>query len=166
MSRPLQWSVYKGMGGKFGAFQFQASPPRPENPSQPDDNKMRAGAVFVEAAPTIGKNTYDWDNKILFALGVNDIGKILAHYTMTRQAASDTKPLQIYHDPDAGTAKANSRPKKLTFGRLTNLGSFSLSLSQKRGEDVSNIYIPLGADEAYTLFNLLTHAQAIVLGWN
>ncbi|MHA2069740.1 MAG: hypothetical protein ACXABY_35705 [Candidatus Thorarchaeota archaeon] len=59
--RPLTYKIYKGMGGKQGCFQFSLS-------SAYSGKRKDEGAVFIEAAPTIGPNEYDWDNKTIFAL--------------------------------------------------------------------------------------------------
>ena len=73
MKNPLQYSIYKGTGGKWGAIQFNLQPPHYYNGKQKDfvgteaiaegrrlneGWKIREGAIFMEAAPARDKNVY------------------------------------------------------------------------------------------------------------
>lgn len=100
--RPLSFSIYKGITGKWGAAQFLLQEPHLTCASckekvffgpEADDShyqkrvkcekcgkdlKVREGAVFLDVAPTTAPNVYDWkDQKIIFALSVKDIGQLL-----------------------------------------------------------------------------------------
>jgi hypothetical protein len=147
--RPITYKIYKGMGGNQGCFQFSLS--------LAYSGKRDEGAVFIEAAPTVGKNKYDWDNKIIFALSANDIGVILTGF---RQGKFD-----IYHDPDAQTNRRNTRGKRLSLESGQQAGTFFLRLTEKAGEDTKKVNISLQAHEARILLNLLERALPKVLGW-
>lgn len=149
IKRPLTYKIYKGMGGEFGCFQFNLTPAY-------TSRKKDEGAVFIEAAPAIGKNQYDWDNKIIFALGANDIGTFL---TGLKQGK-----FELFHDPDAQTERRGSRAKKLTLSSGNN-GTFFLSLQEKQGDARKQTNIPLQPHEARILNNLLEFALPRVLGW-
>ena len=148
--RSLTYRIYKGMGGKQGCFQFSLTPAY-------KGNRKDEGAVFIEAAPTIGKNEYDWKNKVIFALSANDIGAVLTGF---RQGKFD-----IYHDPDAQTGKQNTRGKRLSLESGEIPGTFYLRLTQKTGENTKKINISLQPHEARILLNLLERALPRVLGW-
>ena len=67
-----QWQIYK----KSGALQLNMSGPQYERTDSGYEKITRHGAVFIEIAK--GSNfTIDWATKVLFAIGPNDIGKIL-----------------------------------------------------------------------------------------
>jgi hypothetical protein len=148
--RPLTYKIYKGMGGKQGCFQFSLS-------SAYSGKRKDEGAVFIEAAPTIGPNKYDWDNKVIFALSASDIGAVLTGF---RQGKFD-----IYHDPDAQTDRKGTRGKRLSLESGKTPGTFFLRLSEKAGEDTKQTNISLQPNEARILLNLLEEALPKVLGW-
>lgn len=116
---PLQVAFYKGMGGKFGAVQFnlqkphyycttcktkvydQALPPMkcPSRDCAVDEKlKSREGAIFVEICSANGKNSYDWKNKIIVSLSATDMSQVL--YFVEHAQAGEA--LTIQHDPGAG----------------------------------------------------------------
>jgi hypothetical protein len=126
---PLQVAFYKGMGGKWGAVQFnlrkphyfceakdtdgnpcrskvydQALPPQkcPTEGCSGSRMKSKEGFIYMDICSTKGRNEYDWSNKITLQLNVNDIGKILTVIDGTRE---DTKgaSVEIMHDPGART---------------------------------------------------------------
>lgn len=148
--RPLTYKIYKGMGGKQGCFQFSLS-------KAYTGKRKDEGAVFIEAAPTIGPNKYDWDNKIIFALSATDIGVVLTGF---RQGKFD-----IYHDPDAQTDRRGTRGKKLALQSGEQAGTFFLSLSEKAGENNKRVNISIQPHEARILLTLLEDALPKVLGW-
>jgi hypothetical protein len=148
--RPLTYKIYKGMGGKQGCFQFSLSPAYA-------GKRKDEGAVFIEAAPTIGPNKYDWDNKIIFALSATDIGAVLTGF---RQGKFD-----IYHDPDAQTDRRGTRGKRLSLQSGEMAGTFFLRLSEKAGEETKQTNISLQPHEARIILNLLEEALPKVLGW-
>lgn len=150
-NRPIDYKIYKGMGGKQGCFQFGMTP------AHWPGARKEEGAVWIEAAATIGKNKYNWDDKITLALSANDIGVILTGF---KQGSFD-----IYHDQDAQTEKQGTRPKKLTLTSGEKPGTFYLSLSLKKGKDTDRVSISLAPHEARILCTLLEHALPKILGW-
>lgn len=148
--RPLAYRIYKGMGGKQGCFQFNLVPAY-------KGTRKDEGAVFIDAAPAIDKNTYDWKNKIIFALSVTDIGMVLTGF---RQGKFD-----IYHDPDAQTDKRNTRGKRLSLESGEIPGTFFLRLTEKAGENTKKVNISLQSHEACILMGLLEDAMPKMLGW-
>lgn len=148
--RSLQYNIYKGISGKQGAVQFSLLPAY-------KSKKKDEGAVFIEAAPTIGPNEYNWRSKIIFALGINDIGKVL----VTLQGGAGC---EIYHDPDTGTEKKNTRAKRLII-EPGSPGTFKLALSQQLSEEKRYVQLYIDAGEAQILTALLTRAIERILGW-
>ncbi len=148
--RPLTYKIYKGMGGKQGCFQFSLA-------KAYTGKRKDEGAVFIEAASTIGRNEYDWNNKIIFALSATDIGAVLTGF---RQGKFD-----IYHDPDAQTDRKGTRGKRLSLQSGEQAGTFFLALSEKAGEENKRVNISLQPQEARILLNLLEAALPMVLGW-
>jgi hypothetical protein len=148
--RPLTYKIYKGMGGKQGCFQFSLAPAY-------TSKKKDEGAVFIEAAPAIGKNKYDWDNKIIFALSASDIGTFLTGFKQGK--------FEIYHDPDAQTERRGSRAKKLSLASGEQAGTYFLGLSETQGDTRKEARISLQPQEARILNNLLESALPRVLGW-
>jgi hypothetical protein len=85
---PIQYRIYKGIKGTLGALRFTLKRPYTNVTS-----KKAEGFVFLEVAPAIGQNVYDWENqKITMALSVNDISKIIL---FMMQNYDDVAPVNI-----------------------------------------------------------------------
>jgi len=174
--RPITYKVFKGMGGGHGAVNFSLSAPHfyrgteknftgydGENKQAIYDGKdgwkLRDGCVFVEMAPTIGKNVYDWDNKITFALSVNDMSQLL----LGLRTGDEVK---LMHDPGAGTDNKGQVSKYMTFNSPngTKIGGF-LYLTQIINDDKRNYKVPLSGAEVVALGELLRVALTRALAW-
>jgi len=151
--RPLKYAVYKGISGKQGCFQFSLSEAYREGA------KREEGAIFIEAAPAIGNNVYDWKQKIIFALSVNDIGTLLEGFRMGG--------CKIYHDPDANTERKGTRGKRLELEAGSQAGTMFLRLSEGFGkEGGKKISISLQPNETRILVALFTAAIPKILAWS
>jgi hypothetical protein len=173
---PLQYAIYKGTGGKFGALQFNLQKPHFYNGKQKDftgseawefadgkrklkdDWKVREGCVFLEITSTKPnqKNVYDWDNKIIMALSVNDIGKLLLGLKMPGKT-------EIMHDPHAKTDKQNTIKKFLSC-TLSEKGAL-FSVTKIAGGEKTSHSVPLSPDEVVVLRRLLERGITTALDW-
>ena len=153
LQKPIVYAIYKGMSGKFGCFQFKLAPAY-DNPNRPD---RMEGGVFIEAAPAVGPNKYDWNNKIIFALSVTDIGKIL--HDGLRQG-----DINIFHDPGAKTQRANVTRKSLKVTRGPKGGFFWALREETAGND-KQVQIPVSDDEATVIAELFKASIPKILGW-
>lgn len=177
-TRPLQYAIYKGMTGKFGAVQFNFQPAHYYRDKEKDftgdkaldsENrvldsqgwKQREGAVFVEVAPAVGSNKYDWEQKITFALSVTDMGKII-HFLTTGKDCS------IMHDPGAKTEKQGTVKKFLNLTSPKGIleAGCMLQLSQTSGNEKISHTVPLTPDECLVVRQLLATAVGSALLWN
>lgn len=173
MRNSLQYAVYKGTGGKFGAVQFNFQPPHYYHGKQKDFSgrealdetgrkkegwKEREGAIFLEITSTKEgqKNVYDWENKVIMALSVNDMGKVL----LGLNKLGDT---EIMHDPNAKTQSAGQVKKWLNIKTSEQGALFRVSMSAG-GEQRSHT-VPLSPDEVVILRALLQRAVARALNW-
>jgi hypothetical protein len=167
---PQQYAVYKGMGGKFGALQFNLQRPHYykdkqkdftgdlalENGKAKDGWKLREGCVFLEIASAKDKNVYDWDTKIIFALSVSDIGKLL----LGLNKKGDT---ELMHDPGAKT-DAQGAVKKFLNVKVSDQGAL-FSVTQAAGGDKRTHTVPMSPDEVVVLRQLLQSAISSALSW-
>lgn len=173
---PQQYAVYKGMSGKFGAVQFNFQAPHyynPENTKEKDFTgtirerngvkwKVREGAVFVDITSAKGKNEYDWDNKITFALSVNDIGKIL----FGLRTAHKGSEIALMHDPGAKSESAGKVRKHIKFSSPQGPSAgFLLSVTQVTGKEKRSHTVPLSPDEVLIVGTLLQTAVSRALAW-
>ena len=172
--RPLQYSVYKGMTGKWGAIQLNLQPPHfysgktkdytgyeaMENGSLRDGWKLREGTIFMEITSTKDKNVYDWDNKIVLALSVTDVGKIL-HSLYTGKECS------IMHDPGAKSQSQGLVKKNLNLAspKGTANGCMVRASHTAAGQTKSH-QVPLSGDELIIMKELLASAVPQMLKWN
>lgn len=170
MLNPLQYAVYKGTGGKYGAVQFNLQRPHYYHGKQKDFYgtqalsegklqegwKIREGCVFMEITSTKDKNVYDWDNKIILALSVSDMGKLLAGLNKL----GETK---IMHDPGAKT-EAQGAVKKFLTVNLSEQGALFSCTQSSAGETKAHS-VPLSPDEVVVLRSLLQQGIARSLNW-
>lgn len=177
MLNSLQYAVYKGMSGKHGALQFNFQRPHYYNNKQKDFTgeeafekingkrvmkagwKEREGCVFLEAASTKGPNVYDWDNKVIIALSVDDMGKILE----TLVTGSECK---ILHDPGAKSETAGLVKKYLTVSSPKGVKEGCIfHLAMNAGNESKNHTVPVSGAEVLVLRSLLQSAIAKSLNW-
>jgi len=174
----MQYQIYKGALGKFGAVQFGLQKPHyykgKEKVFEGGDDvfeevdgrwrlkegwKQREGAVFMQITSAKGKNIYDWENKIIMALSITDIGKVM-------MCLLTGEKCEIMHDPGAksqaqGTIKKYlniSSPKGVAIGTI-------LSVTQVSGSDKRTHTVPMTGDEVIILKTLLQQAISRALNW-
>jgi len=174
---PLQYAIYKGMGGKFGALQFNFQPPHYYNGRQRDFTgreavsqgkgrslnsgwKERQGCVFIEGAPIKEgqKNVYDWEKKIIMSLSPSDMGKIL----LTLATGQDCK---IMHDPDVKSDNQGTVKKWLSIDSPNGtIKGVRIYMSYTSPEKKLQVSVPLSGSEVMVLKTLLQ--QAVIKSFN
>lgn len=174
----LQYAVYKGMSGKFGAAQFNFQPAHFYKDKQKDFTgdraldqdgriledqgwRQREGAVFLEVAPPLGQNKYDWEKKVTIALSVTDMGKIVHHLTTGTEC-------KITHDPGAKSERQGEIKKYLNLTSPSGIMDKGclLSVSQTAGDDKVSYTVPLSPDECLVIRQLMLTAVSRALQWD
>jgi len=181
---PLQLAFYKGAGGKNGALQFNLQRPhyyvkgnpklkcyegkfipehwKGDNPELTrDDLTSREGALFMEITSASGKNVYDWERKIVMALSISDLGKML----MVLEGVQ--AEVKIMHDPGAKSSTAGkvqkhlniSSPKGIKVGALVNV-----MMKHADGETTKHM-VPLSGDEVRVLSACIRAVIPAALAW-
>lgn len=183
---PLQLAFYKGLGGKWGAVQF--NPQRPHwyvkhtpklknyegkyipdrwleiDPNlTKDDLASREGAIFLDITSATGPNVYDWSKniKVTIALSVNDLGKVL---TVLDGLASEVK---IMHDPGAKSESAGKVQKYLNISSPKGLkAGCMINVAETRADGTSVKHnVPLSCDEVCLLRRAIAGFIPVALGW-
>lgn len=162
---PLPFKIYKGMGGKFGAMRMMF-----KRPWQNELDRKQEGVIFIEMAPATGRNVYDWENqKVKFAIGITDIGKLINFFTNTKQYVTENDPnvakVDILHDKNAGTANKGKDIKILSISKTKGRDSFFFGIAKKNGSSYDNISVPIAADEAIVMLELFKAAVSAMLAW-
>jgi hypothetical protein len=159
----MQYKIYKGVTGKFGALRLNLKP-APEDDSNKDE---KPGCVFIEMAPAVGQNQYDWENgKIVMALSITDIPKVIAFLSAPQHEmfAKDGK-LKIFHDKGAGTSSKGQEVKTLEISKDPDKLNFFVSMyANERGID-KKAMCTVSPDEAIAIRTLLTAAIPKILAW-
>jgi hypothetical protein len=173
--RPIPFKIFKGITGKWGALNLSLSLPlfvKGQEKSYDgldkdgkfildgrDGWKVREGCVFLEMASTIAPNVYDWDNKIVFALSVQDLSQFL----LSLRTGDE---MQLMHDPGAKSDSQGEIKKYLSFTSPKGLKTGGmLSLSQTVGEDTRRHTVPLSGVDVITIGELLRVALVKCLNW-
>jgi len=128
-----------------------------------DDLTSREGALFLEITSTKDKNIYDWDNKIVMALSLHDMGKIL----MILEGGQAGSEVKIMHDPGAKSATAGKIQKHLNISSPKGVKTGAMvSVMQKSadGDTVSHT-VPLSGDEVRVLATCIRKVIPSSLGW-
>lgn len=174
---PMQYAIYKGTGGKHGAIQFNFQRPHYYNGKQKDFTgdtafelkegkrqlrdgwQPREGAIFLEITSTKDKNVYDWENKVVIALSIDDMGKVLE----TLVTGNECK---LLHDPGAKSESAGAIKKFLTVTSPKGIKEGCLiSCSMTSGGQTKSHMVPITASEVLVLRSLLQAAISKALNW-
>ena len=144
-SRAGQLNFYKSKG----AAQFSCLPPRYNDRGFVEKD----GAILLEVAPGVGKQKWDWDQKISFAFSVADIAKILGDFDGS---------LRIFHQHDR-------MPKTVEFvpGEGKYAGTWNMFVAQGSNKNGNHhrVMVPLDAGEFALLVRLLTAMAPKLIGW-
>jgi len=161
---PLQYAIFKGVTGKFGALRLNLKKAYMDSRREKDD-----GCVFLEMVPTIGPNNYDWENsKIIMALSITDIPKIIMYLRAPGHPmfSKEDGKLKIYHDRGAGTPTRGQDTTTLSIDKPKDRDNFFFNAFQKRGDVQKTASLPVSPDEAIAIGILLQTAIPLILAWD
>jgi hypothetical protein len=160
---PIQYRIYKGIKGTLGALRFTLK--RPYTNVTP---KKAEGFVFLEVAPAIGQNVYDWENqKITMALSVNDISKIILYLRSpnNQMFAKTDQKLKLMHDKGAGTASRGQEVKTLQIEKPEGMINFMCNMFENSNGKKINTSVTISPDEALIIGTLLQAAIPVIMCW-
>lgn len=140
-SGPLKF--YKGLG----AVQFTVLPPRWDDKGY----MSKQGAILLEAAPSSGRQQWDWDQKITFAISITDICNLVD---------MDPAKRRIFHDHQ-------DTPKVLEFqaGEGDYENTYMMNLSEGKGSGRRTVRVPFSSGEYQILMRLLVQVSPLMIGW-
>ena len=140
------YKIYK----KNAAAQFVTIKPRVE-----DGKVSKEGAILLEVAKSIGEKKFDWQNKISFAIGIQDLKQLFENV--------ENPPRLIHQTPNSPLTKS------LEFqpGQGRYEGTFMLKLAQKNSSNNESnmIAVPLSSGEKDMLFRMMDKYSLYMLGW-
>jgi hypothetical protein len=165
--RPLPFRLYKGVSGSWGVVRFSLK--------KADLRNKREGCVFLEMAPAVGPNNYDWQNsKVIMSLSITDIPKIVfflrnpSHQIFgDKDDSNNIGVLKLFHDKNAGTPDRGTETKTLVISKPKNKDSFYFNVTESikgRSENLK-ITVPVAPFEALAIGTLLQEAIPQILGW-
>lgn len=160
---PLPFKVFKGVKGKFGAMRLTM-----KRPWNQEYGKKQEGVLFLEMAPPLGNNVYNWeDGKIILALGMPDVPKLLHYFRSPNQYEDDNGncKISIYHDKNAGTKDKGKQIKQLTISKSADRTNFFFSLTEKNNGTNKTANVPLAPEEAIAFMTLLEISIPAMLSW-
>lgn len=190
--KPMQYPIYKGTGGRFGAIQFNFQGPHFYCGKQKDYTgseafetvdgrrklkanwKEREGCVFVEITRAVDKNKYDWNQKIIMALSVNDLGKLLYFLTTGKSSnpkerereGKPTNSMTIMHDPNAKSDRAGETQKYLrVYSPNGTAEGCLITVTQIEKGEKREHTVPVTGDEVIALRTLVQAAISSALSW-
>jgi hypothetical protein len=164
LKAPLQFALFKGVTGKFGALRLNLKKAYTDDRREKDD-----GCLFLEMAPAVGKNQYDWENsKVIMALGMVDIPKILMYIRAPghKMFEKNNGKLKIYHDKGAGTANRGQETINLTIDKPADRDNFFWSVYQKKGDTTKTATVTVSHDESLAIATLLQTALPLLIMWD
>ena len=148
-----QIAIYKGLGGRNGALQFNLIPWNSDR--KRGDKSSPSGFVLVEGARTVSKDEYDWNNKISFALSALDIGSFIVGIQ---------RGCRIFHKYGNAT---KTLELQLGSNDKNDLPTWMLYLNEiPDGGEKNTIVVPITSNEMAVLKNLLQTAIPIIHGWD
>jgi hypothetical protein len=167
---PLQWKIFKGINGKFGAMRMRLMRAWTNT-----DPKKLEGVIFFEMAPAIGKNEYGWKDdklKMTIALTVNDTAKLLQFLNKPTHPVFKDKKQQgefytcsIYHDRGAGSQYAGQVVTSVTLSYSPQKTDLFLKMYQREHDVKKEATVPVSGSEAITMKLLFEAAIPTMLAW-
>jgi hypothetical protein len=145
---PGTFPIYK----KNGAAQFTIISPKIDDNGRISKN----GAILLEVASSSGERSYDWKNKISFAIGMNDLSLWFNN--------PDSPNKLIHKTPNSPLMKT----LEVLPGEGKYAGTYQLKLSEKNNNDDSfrSVFVPVTGGEYTVLLRLLMHAAPLLIGWD
>jgi len=132
------------------------------------DPKKAEGVIFLEMAPAVGPNNYDWENqKMIMALSIVDIPKIILYLRSPGHPSferTDGK-LKLLHDKGAGTARRGQEVTTLEVVKSDTTTNYMFNMYQKSNGNNKSANVPISPDEAIAIGALLQAAIPIILSW-
>jgi hypothetical protein len=110
------------------AIRFSPMKPKWQSGRGGNLNVDRLGAFLVEIALAKGKQLYDWENKLTFALSP---AEAIAMFP----GLKTEKGYRAMHDPHAGTENSRQTSKWFTAKLNAQSGGIALSINIKEGKD-------------------------------
>jgi len=146
-SRAGQLNFYKSKG----AAQFSYLPPRYNDRGFVEKD----GAILLEVAPGVGKQKWDWEQKISFAISIADITKIVGDFP-------EEGNLRLFHQHD-------KMPKAVEFapgeGRYEGTWNMYISQGSNKLGNHRRVMVPLESGEFRLLVRLLVNMVPKLIGW-
>lgn len=141
--RPGIWKIYKGKG----AAAFTLLTPKYDERGY----MIKHGAILLEVAPSVGRQQWDWNQKMKFAISLADICNLID---------ADPNKRRIFH-------KHNENPKVLEFHAGTGdfEGTYMLTLSEGSGGSRKQYSVPFTNGEYQVLIRLLIQTVPLLIGW-
>lgn len=125
-------------------------------------------SVFLEMTNQKGKDdkgnaSFDWENKVGFKLGPNDIGEILAVLAGLQEGVGPFDPTKKKHK---GLYHSNANGNSILYFAKDNIGKFRIYLTVKRSEEHIIVQHVVTKGEACILSTLLRKAVEIIYLWH
>lgn len=150
MSQVIKYAAPYKVYKKNAAAQFVTIKPRVE-----DGKVIKEGAVLLEVAKCVGEKKYDWQNKISFAIGMQDLKNLYS--------SIEKPPRLIHQSPNSNLIKS------LEFqpGEGRYQGTFMMKVGQKNSQTNKSelISVPLSSGEKDLLFRMMDKYSLNMLGW-
>jgi hypothetical protein len=127
------------------------------------------GAVYLQFAKSTGTkndgghNTFDWKNKIVFAVGMNDIFQLLSFYNGIVYGWSDVsqrQTLNLIHVPP-GASEDNVKKLTIQSGVDKYLGTYMLTMRNEAGDSIN---LSMTAGEMDIFINFCRTASIYMTG--
>jgi hypothetical protein len=127
------------------------------------------GAVYLQFAKSTGAkndgghNTFDWKNKIVFAVGINDIFQLLSFYNGIIYGWSDVsqrQTLNLIHVPP-GASEDNVKKLTIQSGVDKYLGTYMFTMRNEAGDSIN---VSMTAGEMDIFINFCRTASIYMTG--
>jgi len=149
--RPAPYTFYKGKA----AMRLSIIPPKEVQKGQYSNTDP--GMILMEIAPAKGKQSYDWDNKIVFSLSPAEVATIEVNRLMKKETS-------LFHDPNMKSDKQGQVTKSLKISQ-TDSGGYMFTLFETNNGNKHHVSIILSAAEYYLFRMLVENGVLKTLAW-
>ncbi|MHA1290606.1 MAG: hypothetical protein ACTSPB_24745 [Candidatus Thorarchaeota archaeon] len=149
--KPAPYTFYKGKA----ALRVTIIPAKEVQNGQYTNTEP--GMILLEIAPAKGKQSYDWDKKIVFSLNPAEVASIEVN-RLSKKATS------LFHDPNMKSDKQGQVTKSLKINSVQN-GGYAFNFLESNNGTKHNVSIVLSASEYYLFRMLIENGVLRTLGW-
>ncbi|KAI5065340.1 hypothetical protein GOP47_0020035, partial [Adiantum capillus-veneris] len=121
---------------------------------------MKQGSMFLEFAPSSGVRQYDWTQKQVMALSVDEMGSLVA--------LTSSESIEFFHDPHLLSSNAGKVRKSLKVEPMSDRSGFFFNFDMANKQDNVSLHltVPVTKGEFTVMRSSFSYTIPYLMGWH